>query len=715
MDWCLIGLLGLAVLVVFSRCFGSDLVFDSHFVIGLDTRLREFSAKSISEIWGENYWWPSMYSNLYRPVTTQLFNIQYSVLGFGEKPPGYQLVNMGLHFLVVALAYRVLLRLGMARVFAFMAAGWLAVHPYVTEVVPNVVGLSDLLAMLVMTGGMLLYLDIVEGRRTFARGGALLLAVMVTGVLAKENAVALIALIVWHALVLAPARAAALFRSDGAVCRRRIAAVVAALALVAAAVAVPKLVHKEVERVAGDPTVADNPLRGEPPLAARVNALAILGDNMVNCLVPTTISADYSYGQIKLAGFRSWDATDFRVLALAAGVCAFGVCGLLAFRRWPEFSFAAGAAFIVALPTSNILVLIGTIRADRLVYPLILPMAVCTGLVVLKIWARLSPRLSPKADGLVKKWTPFGVAGYVAMIALVTNLRATDWRTTEGFWRAAYQTSPDSFKTKMGWAGAHEAVTDEDFTGDIELIREAMAQLEASPLQAVRENDGAWEFLAFRLGARARHFLERGETSLAERDLREALDWWNHILDFKKIRTGRLAAAYGADAKILEKFKPKIDDTLAARSEIQRYFGEAPRAVADLREYYADNRTSKNYLKALGRAEADAGNWEEGVVQLLKVVLMAPDDVTTSREAAALLANHRLPETAKPFRSTKRNKEEGGPLLNIADPRLDVLGKTATESLLADLRADGATRSSQELERQIRARLGRAAWLPAGS
>jgi hypothetical protein len=66
-------------------------------------------------------------------------------------------VNLALHLLNALLVYRLALDIGMPLMSAFWSAAFFATHPVATEAVTNLVGRADLLAALVVLGGLLLY------------------------------------------------------------------------------------------------------------------------------------------------------------------------------------------------------------------------------------------------------------------------------------------------------------------------------------------------------------------------------------------------------------------------------------------------------------------------------------------------------------------------------------------------------------------------------
>ena len=110
-----------ALLVVYAGMPAEELTFDNGFIIGDDTRLRLFVAESFVAIFKFDYWWPSMASNLFRPLTTISFWIEYSFLGYGSSPLGYQLTNLVMQWGNALLLFLLARQLNVSVIWAFIA------------------------------------------------------------------------------------------------------------------------------------------------------------------------------------------------------------------------------------------------------------------------------------------------------------------------------------------------------------------------------------------------------------------------------------------------------------------------------------------------------------------------------------------------------------------------------------------------------------------
>ncbi len=382
-------LVGLA-LAVYANTLGHDFAWDDLWWVVDNPALPNL--RNMGEFFRAHEW--------YRPLALLSLRLDYAVAGL--RPWFYHAHNVLLHAAVSLMVYGLLRPFGGAK--AWLAAALFAVLPVHTEAVANVTSRSELLAALL---GLL---ALSQRNRPLLAGAFLLLAL-----LSKEGAVAVPALapLLW-------------WRRPDRPARREMAVLLGALvAAVAAYLLLRSLVHGNIFWTFR-PYEVDNPLvLGDWPTRVRT-ALMIVGQNLALCFVPYHLSADYSFLQIPLVA--SWTEPRF-LLWTALPAIALG--GALAVRRTHP-DFARGLAwFLLALfPVSNLVVLIGTIRGERLLY---LP-SVGTCLVLaeaLTILLAARRRLA---------WTL--VALLLATLGLVAARRNLVWRNHETVLAATVADSP---------------------------------------------------------------------------------------------------------------------------------------------------------------------------------------------------------------------------------------------------------------------------------
>ena len=406
--------LWILVLAAYSNSFQAGLVFDSANVIAGDPRIREATAHNLGLIVSHGYWFKRETSGLYRPVTTLSYLVNYTAFGNGTKPAGYHWVNLALHSANVALVYALgVLIFEDAALALALAAVW-GLHPLLTESVTNIVGRADLLAALGVLAGLLCYVKSAAamGRRK-AGWLAALAGAQALGLFSKESAALLPGIMLLYDL-LWPKRTTWRARWPG----------YAALALPFALFFYLRgevHTHMMVD-------FAENPLVSAEFWTARLTALKVIGKFIWLFLWPARLSADYSYNAIPLFGWRlDWDDA-LAILPVAA----------ILFLAWQVRSPANGklkhappfflAFFFIAIaPVSNLIVLIGSIMAERFVY---LPAVGLAGCLVLAIRA-LAGRFQWIAMALL--CLAFGARTYA---------RNFDWRHELSLWTSAEKAYP---------------------------------------------------------------------------------------------------------------------------------------------------------------------------------------------------------------------------------------------------------------------------------
>jgi len=211
------------------------------------------------------------------------------------------------------------------------------------------------------------------------------------------------------------------------------------LGCIAIVIPIILLLYQRTQLIATYPPQAigflENPLIGASLLRGKLTAIAILARYVWKLVWPATLSADYSYNQIPLA---SGSVSDWIAWAAVAVIL---VGAIILYRRKRTAFFFAAFAFIVFIPTSNLLFNIGTIMADRFLYLPAIALAVCIALLLRAISERTGMQFL----------TPIAMALIICAWGIRTYVRNEDWRDNLSLARATVETSPESFK-------AHEAL-----------------------------------------------------------------------------------------------------------------------------------------------------------------------------------------------------------------------------------------------------------------
>ena len=368
--------LGLATLVlalvaagVFLQTLGYDLAYDDAFVIRNNASMRavDQDVSAAFKLFGQEYWEginpdsPELLKvqgqALYRPLSLFLWACIRTVLGPGVTW-GYHLLNILLHVGVVLLLHRVALLLFDNRRLAFLGALLFAVHPLHSEGVAYVAGVHDVIGTAGVLAGLLFFLRGRDGEGTLSTGALLgILVSMFIALLSKESAVLLIPVLMLTDVMQSQ-------RGHGLKGGQRVI-LYAGLALTFALHMVIR--YQAVGYLAPQPgaiSAMDNPLIDQPFDVRLFTGLKLLAMQVWLVLWPAVLSSDYSFDAIPVA--RSF--LEPEVLSGFVLIVAMGVMGLLWFRCWPALAWGILVFLGCSLMTANILMPIGTIFAERLMY-----------------------------------------------------------------------------------------------------------------------------------------------------------------------------------------------------------------------------------------------------------------------------------------------------------------------------------------------------------
>jgi tetratricopeptide (TPR) repeat protein len=413
--WALLG-------AAYSNSFQSALVFDGARIVTQDSRIRAVTAENIRLIFSEEYWYKGAPSGLYRPLTTFSFLLNYA-LGSGANPAAYHWTNFALHGINVTLVYALGLLIFADPALALALAALWGLHPLLTDSVTNIAGRADLLAACGVLAALLCYM---KGTATQGRPKLAWLAGMVAaqaaGLFAKENAAVLPGL---------------LLLCDVAWPRR---STWRARAPAYAALALPLalwLYLRSQVRTHMLIQFMENPLVSAGYLTARLTAVKVIGKLLWLFVWPARLSADYSYNAIPLFGWRPFAWEDAKALiALALCVSAALLALRWRHRRKPLFFWLA-FFFVALVPTANLVILIGSIMAERFAYLPSLGLAGCAVAALHELARRLpfKPPASARA-------APAGLAVVCLCFGVRTYARNLDWRDELSFWTSTVNVSP---------------------------------------------------------------------------------------------------------------------------------------------------------------------------------------------------------------------------------------------------------------------------------
>jgi hypothetical protein len=406
---------------------------------------------------------------------------------------------------------------------AIVGALIFAVHPVHVEAVANVVGRAEVMAAVFSLGAMLLW---TRRSREGAHGGTRILPVLLLyllAVLSKESAIMLPAL-----LVLCDVCSGLLARHNIREWLRMRVALLAALGLLA----IIYVLERSMVTGGLGPTIVDPTLDVATSNTARIlTALQAWPIILRLLLFPARLLSDYGPPSLLPALNLTPEAAAGAVIlggAVAGGIAAW----------WKGYQRTATVLLFIPvamLPTSNLLIPIGIIVAERTLY---LP-SIALAMAVAFVWVRVLDR-----PEILRSATMLLALALVLLLGR-TLTRIPVWRNTSTVFNALVRDDPNSFRAR--WYFARLAANQ----GDMKL--------------ALRRYDEALQIWPYRkrIFMEATGFAaEAGELDFTSRATAFAVQRWPDDIVFVRMRAGVLI---------------DTGDTLAAVKMIERGLRMDPR------------------------------------------------------------------------------------------------------------------------------------------
>ena len=588
------------VAAAYSNSFQAGLVFDNSGLIAQDPRIRNASQQNVRSIWTSGYWYVNGASGLYRPITTTSYLLNYAVFVNGPRPAGYHRVNLAVHAVNVVLVYALgTLIFGALSPALALAAVW-GLHPLLTESVTNIAGRADLLAAFGVLAGLLCHMRAVSavGRRRLAWLAGLL-AAQAVGLFSKESAAVLPGLMLLYDLTWRE-------RADW----RRLVIDYVALAL-------PFAGFLYMRGVAGAHLIVEfteNPLVSGGFWTARLTAVKVIGKFLWQFVWPARLSADYSFNAVPLfgSGKSVWEDAE----ALIALVVCLGAA-LLAALRWrpgKPVQFFVIFFFVAFAPTSNLIVLIGSIMAERFLY---LPSLGLAGCAVAAIYA-ISQRHSIDGSAQKAAWIAMGLV--CLAFAARTYARNFDWRDELSLWTSAVEVCPGSAKAHYNLGAALAQIP-----GRLpDAVTQYQAALQIRPdYEAAHYNLG--NGLARMTGQQARAIAEYEAALRSDSSLAEAHYSLGNALSHMPGRLDDAITHYEAALRIRPDYADAHSNLGIAFAQIP---GRLPEAVAEFEAVLRIRPDSADAHNNLGNALAELpGRLSDAIAEYQTALRLDPGHV----------------------------------------------------------------------------------------
>lgn len=377
----------------------------------------------------------------YRPLTTLSFALNYFFNG--AHPLGFHAVNILLHALNSALVFLLLDRLLRSRMAAFIGALIFAVHPTHTEAVAWISGRAELLATAFF---LIAWLFHFKGRDTdsaLRRTRILGVVAFFCALLAKENA-----LIFPVAIVFSDLLEKRLIGPNPSSQRGRIREWTRSYLPYLATIGVyfifrTLLYHQSLLRSASKINFVDNPLAHVGLLSRLLTAIKVQADYIALLIWPQRLCADYSFNSVPIIT----NPLDVGVLIALAVIAVLCLITGYSFVRGGSLWFGIVFYAVAILPTSNLLTVIGTTKAERFLYLPSLGFCFCAGAIIANSYSWLKDR--SRAVPIVGTISVFAFVCLMAADAWWTWQRNEVWRNEDTLWKSVVAVSPNNLKAQL--------------------------------------------------------------------------------------------------------------------------------------------------------------------------------------------------------------------------------------------------------------------------
>jgi len=411
--WVWLAICFFVVFLIYGRTLAGDFVFDDRGIVEHQTLLSDLN--QLHRTLASPYW--TQEAGLYRPITLASYTFNY--VFFGASPRGFHLVNLILYALSGFLIWLLFTKLSANKFFGYLIALLFLVLPIHSEVVANITGRSELLALFF---SLLMFWELMKEEVNWWRPGLWFLLAIGS----KETAIAALPiafLIVWI-------KERSLFQKE--IFWKYLYSAAGVLGAGVIYFGVRFLVLGRQYFSSLETSVVENPLKFAPTLGRVATAFKILGLYIQKTFWPFNLCSDYSFNQIPVS--RSFFAGP---AILGVLIFLFLIASFVFFGQRNKILALGSAIFLFSfLPVANLFFPTGTIAGERLMYYPSLGIVIY--LAAIFVW------LSVKKTK-ISKYVVLGlVGGLLIFCGVMSFRRAGDWRTEKSLFTSAAKCAPNS-------------------------------------------------------------------------------------------------------------------------------------------------------------------------------------------------------------------------------------------------------------------------------
>ncbi|MDP2736659.1 MAG: glycosyltransferase family 39 protein [bacterium] len=415
----------LAVFIIYGRTLAGEFVFDDRGIIdhqALLSNLNKFDQVLMLPYFTEA-------AGLYRPTVLASYTFNFVILG--SSPWGFHLINLLLYAASIFLIALILKRLFKDKMLAYLTAALFLVLPIHTEVVANIVGRAEILALLF---SLLVFWELLKKDIVWWRAGIWLALALGS----KETAVAAVPI----AFLIVYLKEPEFFSRF--ILQKYGKTFLGLVSGGAFYFGLRFLVLGKVYFLKAVTSIVENPLQFVSAKERIATALGVLTMYVEKSFWPFNLCSDYSFNQLPIIKSFLSPGTLIGILI----IIFFSSAIFIFLRRAPVLALASAILIFSYLPIANLIFSTGTIAGERLMfYPSL-------GLCLFFVWLILAIyRLKPKKI-LIYCCLMFLLAVFI-FYGFLSFKRSGDWQTEKKLFTSAAKCAPNSVLSQSNLGAAY--------------------------------------------------------------------------------------------------------------------------------------------------------------------------------------------------------------------------------------------------------------------
>lgn len=413
-DWIYIASFFVLIFIIYGYSLSGNFVFDDRNI--LENQVLLSPLRNIGQIIMHPFW--NIEAGLYRPTTLLSYTFNFIFLGHG--PFGFHFINLILYFLICSLIYLLIKRLWKNDHLAFFTTIIFLILPIHTEVIANISGRSEILALLF---SLLLLLEFTKEKSiNFWKVGIF----MFFAIGSKETAIAIIPIL----LIL-------LYIKEKNIDLKIIDKYFKSLSSVFLGTCFYFFLRffslGPLNFLGVKTSLIENPLIFTDTFSRIFTSFKIMWMYIYKTLWPINLCSDYSFNQIPIIhNFTNWGTI--------LGFIIFFISILFIFiyiKKKPIISFALSIFIFSFLPVSNIIFPIGTIAGERLFFFPSLGLSILIIYILLNLFNKIK-------NEKIKIIYLFIIILIISFYGFIAIKRQSVWQNEEKLFLSAGKCAPNS-------------------------------------------------------------------------------------------------------------------------------------------------------------------------------------------------------------------------------------------------------------------------------